>query len=137
MSPETPAAEVIAALALLPHPEGGWFRETFRDAASTQIFYLLEAGQMSAWHRLTNAVEVWHHYAGGPLQLRLAAPDGPAEELLLGPDIFSAQTPQIVVPRNWWQSARPLGAWTLVGCTVAPAFEFGAFELAPDGWEPG
>ena len=137
MSPETLAAEVIAALDLAPHPEGGWFRETFREEASTQIFYLLAAGQMSAWHRVINAVEVWHHYAGGPLQLRIAAPDGPAEDKILGPDIFVGQTPQLVVPRGWWQSARPLAAWTLVGCTVAPAFEFAAFEMAPAGWEPG
>ena len=144
MSPETPAVQVIEALGLEPHPEGGWFRETFRDeatgggrAASTAIFYLLEAGQVSAWHRVTDAVEVWHHYAGGPLQLRLAAPSGPPRPQVLGPDIFSGQTPQVVVPAGWWQSAKPLGAWTLVGCTVAPGFEFASFEMAPAGWEPG
>jgi hypothetical protein len=144
MSPEAPAARVIEALGLQPHPEGGWFRETFRDAAagggraaSTAIFYLLEAGQVSAWHRVTDAVEVWHHYAGGPLQLGLAAPDGPPHRAVLGPDIFAGQTPQVIVPMGWWQSAKPLGAWTLVGCTVAPGFEFAAFEMAPEGWEPG
>ena len=144
MSPETPARQVVEALGLKPHPEGGWFRETFRDqageggrAASTAIFYLLEAGQVSAWHRVSDAVEVWHHYAGGPLQLSLAPPDGPARDEVLGPDIFAGQTPQVVVPANWWQSARPLGAWTLVGCTVSPGFEFASFEIAPAGWEPG
>ena len=143
MSPERPAREVIQALGLQPHPEGGWFRETFRDAsgeggraASTAIFYLLEAGQVSAWHRVTNAVEVWHHYAGGPLQLSLAAPGDPASIQVLGPDIFAGQTPQVIVPKNWWQSARPLGAWTLVGCTVSPGFEFASFEMAPEGWTP-
>ncbi len=136
MSPETPARQVIDALDLQPHPEGGWFRETFRDEASTAIFYLLEAGQVSAWHRVTNAVEVWHHYAGGPLQLGVAAPGAPAREQVLGPDLFAGQRPQAVVPAGWWQSARPLGAWTLVGCTVAPAFEFAAFEMAPEGWAP-
>ena len=137
MCPETPAAQVIAALGLQPHPEGGWFRETFRDAASTAIFYLLEAGQVSAWHRVNNAAEAWHHYAGGPLELSLAPPDGPASRQVLGPDLLAGQAPQAVVPVGWWQSARPLGRWTLVGCTVAPAFEFAAFELAPQGWEPG
>ena len=144
MSGKTPARQVIEALGLQPHPEGGWFRETFRDvavdggrAASTAIFYLLEAGQTSAWHRVTDAVEVWHHYAGGPLQLSLAAPDGPPRGQVLGPDIFSGQTPQVVVPTGWWQSARPLGSWTLVGCTVAPGFEFASFEMAPAGWAPG
>jgi len=137
------ARQVIEALGLQPHPEGGWFRETFRDeagldgrAASTAIFYLLEAGQLSAWHRVADAVEVWHHYAGGPLLLRLAPPDGPPQEQVLGPDIFSGQSPQLIVPMNWWQSARPLGAWTLVGCTVAPGFQFASFEMAPQGWEP-
>lgn len=151
MSPETPARDVIAQLKLSPHPEGGWFRETFRDnsgsgpdggpnggrGASTAIFYLLERGQVSAWHRVKDASEVWHYYAGGPLELSLAPPDGPAEALLLGPDLMAGEIPQLVVPTGWWQAARPLGAWTLVGCTVAPGFDFAAFELAPEGWSPG
>jgi predicted cupin superfamily sugar epimerase len=137
MSPETPAREVIEALGLQPHPEGGWFRETFRDAASTAIFYLLERGQVSAWHRVRNASETWHHYAGGPLRLRIAEPGAAASEQVLGPDIFAGQSPQVVVPVDWWQSAEPLGDWTLVGCTVSPAFEFASFEMAPAGWEPG
>ncbi len=131
------ARQVIDRLGLLLHPEGGWYRETFRDEASTAIFYLLEAGQSSAWHRVNNAVEVWHHYAGGPLKLSLAEPGGPVKDLVLGADLAAGQTPQIVVPRGWWQAAWPLGDWTLVGCTVAPAFDFAAFELAAEGWEPG
>ena len=144
MSPATPARQVIEALGLQPHPEGGWFRETFRDtaaegerAASTAIFYLLERGQVSAWHRVKDASEVWHHYAGGPLKLSLAAPGEAARAQVLGPDVFAGQTPQVVVPADWWQSAQPLGDWTLVGCTVAPAFEFASFEMAPEGWTPG
>jgi predicted cupin superfamily sugar epimerase len=143
MTPETPAARIIETLGLQPHPEGGWYRETFRDvgrhgrAASTAIFYLLEQGQVSAWHRVRDAAEAWHFYAGGPLRLSLAAPDGPRRDQVLGPDLFAGHTPQLVVPAGWWQAAAPLGAWTLVGCTVAPGFEFAAFELAPDGWTPG
>ena len=143
MSPDVPAARIIATLQLQPHPEGGWYRETFRDdasggrAASTAIFYLLEKGQVSAWHRVKDAAEAWHHYAGGPLRLRLAAPGGPEEIRILGPDIFAGETPQLVVPADWWQAAEPLGAWTLVGCTVAPGFEFSGFELAAKDWSPG
>ena len=144
MSQADGAAGIIARLGLQPHPEGGWYRETFRDeapdggrAASTAIFYLLERGQVSAWHRVNDAVEVWHHYAGGPLTISLAPPDGPAREAVLGVDFDAGQSPQVVVPKGWWQAARPLGDWTLVGCTVAPGFEFAAFELAPVGWTPG
>jgi len=142
MTAELPAARIIESLGLQPHPEGGWYRETFRDetsggrAASTAIFYLLESGQVSAWHRVRDAAEVWHHYAGGPLKLSLAEPDGPARSQVLGPDVLSGQSPQIVVPAGWWQAAEPMGDWTLVGCTVAPAFEFAAFEMAPAGWSP-
>ncbi len=136
------AEQVIAALQLQPHPEGGWFRETFRDdaggrrGACTAIFYLLKAGERSAWHRVKDASEVWHFYAGGPLRLRIAPPDGPAGATVLGPDLAAGQSPQVVVPKGWWQAAEPLGDYALVGCTVAPAFEFAAFELAPDGWSP-
>ena len=137
MTPEVPAGRVIEALGLQPHPEGGWYRETFRDQASTAIFYLLERGQVSAWHRVRNAAEVWHFYAGGPLRLSLAPPGEPARDQVLGPDVLAGQTPQAVAPAGCWQAAEPLGAWTLVGCTVAPRFEFAAFELAPDGWAPG
>jgi len=144
MSPDTPAARIVEALKLQPHPEGGWYRETFRDdaapggrAASTAIFYLLERGQVSAWHRVKDAAEAWHHYAGGPLKLRLAAPGAREAVHVLGLDLFAGQTPQVIVPKGWWQAAEPLGDWTLVGCTVAPGFEFAAFEMAPEGWSPG
>jgi predicted cupin superfamily sugar epimerase len=144
MSPEVPASRIIEHLRLQPHPEGGWYRETFRDlvdgdgarAASTAVFYLLEQGQVSAWHRVRDAAEVWHHYAGGPLELALAPPERPTELHLLGPDLFAGQVPQIVVPMGWWQMARPIGDWALVGCTVAPGFEFASFEMAPAGWSP-
>lgn len=139
----TTAKEIVRLLDLAPHPEGGWFRETFRDAApaggrahSTAIYYLLEAGDVSRWHRVTDAVEVWHWYAGGPLALTLS-PDGhDAEAFRLGPELAAGQRPQVMVPANCWQTAESLGAWTLCGCTVAPGFEFAGFEMAPDGWFP-
>jgi len=137
------AEAAIRRLGLAPHPEGGWFRETFRDGgtggargASTAIYYLLQAGEVSRWHRV-DATEVWHWYAGAPLLLTLS-PDGRARrELVLGPDLAAGAEPQRVVPATVWQTARSLGAWTLAGCTVAPAFEFAGFEMAPPGWEPG
>ncbi len=130
------ADETIALLELAPHPEGGHFRETFRDSeASTAIYYLLKAGEVSHWHRV-NAAEAWHYYAGAPLSLTIS-PDGfEAEVQHLGPDIQAGQRPQIIVPADQWQTATSLGAWTLVGCTVAPAFTFARFELAPPGWRP-
>jgi predicted cupin superfamily sugar epimerase len=136
------AAEIVRLLELSPHPEGGFYRETFRDAraveggraASTAIYFLLGAGEVSAWHRV-DAAEIWHYYAGAPLALDIAA-DGAATRSLLGPDIAAEQRPQIVVPAGAWQSAASLGSWTLVGCTVAPGFEFTAFELAAPGWTP-
>ena len=135
------AADVVAALDLAPHPEGGHFRETFRDAAgggrgaSTAIYYLLAAGEVSHWHRL-DAAETWHWYAGAPLTLALS-PDGETvERLTLGNDLAAGARPQAVVPAGVWQSARSHGAWTLVGCCVAPAFEFAGFEMAPPGWHP-
>ena len=138
------ADEVIATLALQPHPEGGWFRETFRDvptsdgrAASTAIYYLLAQGQRSHWHRVRDAAEVWHFHAGAPLELNIAPlAAGGTERIVLGADIAAGQQPQAVVPAGGWQSARSLGAWTLVGCTVAPGFMFSSFEMAPEGWEP-
>lgn len=138
------AEDVIAALELLPHPEGGCYSETYRHAgapgergAGTAIYYLLRAGEKSAWHRVTDADEIWHWYAGAPLELSIAEDGGPARNGTLGPDITSGQRPQRIVPANVWQSARSLGDWTLVGCTVTPAFDFAAFEMAPAGWEPG
>ncbi len=136
------AAEIIRLLELEPHPEGGWYRETFRDepgpdgrARSTLIYYLLETGQRSHWHRV-DAVETWHFYSGAPLALQIAPPDGSAETFTLGTDLAAGERPQIVVPQGWWQAAESLGAYTLVGCTVAPGFEFSGFEMAPPGFSP-
>lgn len=140
------AEEVVQLLGLLPHPEGGAYRETFRApaaedggrGASTAIYYLLRSGETSAWHRV-DADEVWHHYAGAPLELALSAPSDSEERtaLRLGKDLGAGERPQAVVPAGVWQSARSLGEWTLMGCTVAPAFQFSGFEMAPAGWEPG
>ena len=137
------AADLVRLLDLVPHPEGGWYRETFRDPAtdgngrsrSTLIYFLLGTGDVSEWHRV-DAVEVWHWYAGAPLVLTLS-PDGhDAEAHHLGPSFPTGQRPQCVVPAGWWQTATSLGAWTLVGCTVAPGFDFKGFELAQPGWRP-
>jgi predicted cupin superfamily sugar epimerase len=137
------ADALIATLGLRPHPEGGWYRETFRDArlidgraASTAILFLLKAGEASWWHRV-DAVEIWHWHAGGPLILSIAEPVGSAVEHRLGGDVPAGQTPQVVVPAGAWQMARPLADYSLVGCTVAPGFEFRAFELAPKDFRPG
>ena len=136
------AAEIIARLDLKPHPEGGHFRETFRDsasrrdgrAASTAIYFLLARGERSHWHRI-DAAEVWHYHAGSPLALSIAH-DGPAEIVRLGADLAAGQRPQAVVPAHAWQAAESLGDWTLVGCTVAPGFDFSTFELAEPDWSP-
>lgn len=140
------AGEVARLLDLAPHPEGGFYRETFRDprgsggrAASTAIYYLLPAGQVSAWHRV-DAAEIWHWHAGAPLALSLYQ-EGRHSRLRLGADLAAGERPQGIVPAGVWQSAQSLGDWTLVGCTVAPGFEFAHFELAapgqvPDGGEP-
>ncbi|PYQ62269.1 MAG: cupin [Acidobacteria bacterium] len=144
MSPELTAEEVVELLGLQPHPEGGFYRETFRAPApdgvrapSTAIYYLLRAGDVSAWHRVVDADEVWHHYAGAPLELVLS-PDGRERtSVRLGPGLAAGERPQAVVPAGVWQAARPLGGWALVGCTVAPGFEFSSFEMAPAGWSPG
>lgn len=138
------AADVIRLLDLKPHPEGGHFRETFRDtrlvdadrAASTAIYFLLARGERSRWHRI-DAAEVCHWYAGAPLRLDIAAENGNRQCVTLGNDLAAGQRPQATVPANAWQSAESLGDWTLIGCTVAPGFEFSKFALAPDGWEPG
>ncbi|MGH7014726.1 MAG: cupin domain-containing protein [Stellaceae bacterium] len=130
------ADEIIRTLALAPHPEGGWFRETFRDAASTAIYYLLKQGEASHWHRIAQT-ETWHYYAGAPLELRLARDGSGVERQVLGADMTKGERPQLVVPARFWQAARSLGAWSLAGCTVAPPFDFTGFELAPKGWTPG
>ena len=137
------ATEVVRLLDLAPHPEGGFYRETFRDqavgaagrAASTAIYYLLAAGDVSEWHRV-DAAEAWHFYAGAPLVLTVSPNGHDAEARHLGPALAAGQRPQIVVPAGWWQTATSLGAWTLVGCTVAPGFNFSGFERAPPNWRP-
>jgi predicted cupin superfamily sugar epimerase len=130
------AEDVIRRLGLAPHPEGGYFRESFRDkaaagerAASTAIYYLLPQGEISRWHRV-DAAEIWHFYAGAPLELSLSEDGSEATRQRLGQDLAAGESPQLVAPPFWWQSAKSLGAWTLVGCTVAPGFEFPRFELA-------
>jgi predicted cupin superfamily sugar epimerase len=135
------ADDVIRLLDLKPHPEGGYFRETFRDSEthngrshSTAIYYLLKAGDVARWHRV-DATEVWHWYSGDPLELRLHDESG-SRSIVLGQGLAEGQVPQAVVPKHCWQSARSLGAYTLIGCTVAPGFEYSGFELAQAGWEP-
>ena len=136
------ASDIIARLALKPHPEGGHYRETFRDhrcdaggrALSTAIYFLLARGERSQWHRI-DAVEIWHYYAGSALSLQIADHSG-QRSIRLGPDLAAGDVPQAIVPAQAWQAAESNGDWTLVGCTVAPAFEFSKFELAPKGWEP-
>lgn len=136
------AADIIARLGLKPHPEGGHYRETFRDAnldasgrsRSTAIYFLLARGERSHWHRI-DAVEIWHYYAGAPLTLRIAG-DGGERSVRLGADLAAGEQPQAIVPPHAWQAAEATGDWTLVGCTVAPGFDFAKFELAPKGWEP-
>lgn len=137
------ASEIIELLQLEPHPEGGFYRQTHKGpedaagrAASTAIYYLLGAGDCSAWHRVVDAEEIWHFYAGGPLALTMSQNGHDAESFRLGPELSAGQRPQIVVPANCWQSAESLGAWTLVGCTVVPGFQFSSFEMAPPDWRP-
>ena len=136
------ADEIITLLRLEPHPEGGYFRETFRDeamvdgrACSTAIYFLLKEGQASRWHRV-DAAEVWHWYAGAPLELGMARQGNPEMIVRLGSALLEGERPQAVVPAGCWQRARSLGAWTLVGCTVAPGFTFSGFELAAPGFDP-
>lgn len=135
------ADDIIARLQLEPHPEGGHFREVYRDpgdggrGAVTTIYYLLKAGERSAWHRV-DATEIWHHYAGAPLELSISE-DGVAVKTHRLGDVGAGEAPQVVVPPSAWQSAVSTGEWTLVGCTVSPAFEFSGFEMAPPDWSPG
>jgi predicted cupin superfamily sugar epimerase len=136
------AADIISLLELQPHPEGGHYRETFRDtrivdggrAASTAIYFLLARGERSHWHRV-DATEIWHWHAGAPLRLEISD-GGKRTTVRLGPDLAAGERPQGVVPPGAWQAAESLGDWTLVGCAVAPGFEFSGFELAPKGWTP-
>ena len=137
------AAEIIALLELEPHPEGGHYRETFRDRSvdsngrsrSTSIYFLLARGERSHWHRI-DAVEVWHYYAGSALTLQIALDGGSLQVVRLGADLARGEQPQAIVPAHAWQAAETTGEWTLAGCTVAPAFEFAKFELAAKDWEP-
>jgi uncharacterized protein len=148
------APDVIRLLDLKPHPEGGHFRETFRDApppyppplagegrvgvgraASTAIYFLLARSERSHWHRI-DAVEVWHWYAGAPLALEISSAPGNVERVTLGGDLAAGERPQAIVPAHAWQAAATLGDWTLCGCTVAPGFDFSGFELAPKDWLP-
>lgn len=136
------ADEIIATLNLAPHPEGGFYRQTWvANAAArpsgTCIYFLLKAGAASHWHRV-DAVEIWHFYAGAPLVLSMAQTDaGPKTDIMLGADLAAGQRPQGIVPKDWWQAARTTGEWTLVGCTVSPGFDFSGFELAPAGFDIG
>jgi predicted cupin superfamily sugar epimerase len=137
------SSDIIRILDLKPHPEGGHYRETLRDSmsygdrsVSTAIYFLLAAGEISHWHRI-DTVEVWHWYAGAPLALSVSGEGEEIVNLRLGADLISGERPQAFVPGGAWQSARTLGLWTLVGCTVAPGFLFDRFELAPPGWAPG
>ncbi len=131
------ADQIIAKLGLQPHPEGGWYRETWKGpevggrATGTAILFLLQAGERSHWHRV-DADEIWLWHAGSPLVLSLGMKA--AEEVRLGPDVLGGEVVQAVVPAGWWQAARPLGDWALVSCTVSPGFQFEGFELAPTGW---
>lgn len=135
--------EIIAKLRMQSHPEGGHYVETWRATPAgggrgvgTAIYYLLQAGERSHWHRI-DAVEIWHWYAGAPLELSLS-PDGERVAMSkLGNDVLDGARPQIVIPAGIWQSAVSAGAWTLVGCTVSPAFSFAGFEMAPRDWQPG
>ncbi|NVJ92154.1 MAG: cupin domain-containing protein [Methylocystaceae bacterium] len=136
------AEEIITKLALQPHPEGGFYKETFRDDAGdgargscTAIYYLLKAGEKSHWHRV-DGVEIWHWYAGAALELYMSADEKNVETICLGPNVFEGQQPQAVVPKDVWQAACSTGDWTLVGCTVSPAFQFEGFEMAAPDWQP-
>lgn len=134
------ADAIIAHLNLTPHPEGGWYRQTWvaespGRPAGTCIYFLLKAGEASHWHRV-DATEIWHFYAGAPLILRVApTTDGPAIAHRLGPDLTAGEIPQIIVPAHHWQAANATGDWTLVGCTVSPGFRFEGFDLAPAGFD--
>lgn len=142
-APPPTAEDLIGLLGLEPHPEGGHYRETFRDArlvagdraAATAIYFLLRAGEVSRWHRV-DAAEIWHWYTGAPLGLAVAGADGSVHTHRLGGDLMAGERPQAVVPAGCWQQAWSLGAYTLTGCTVAPGFSFAGFEMAPAGWSP-
>lgn len=134
------ADEIISFLDLAPHPEGGHWRQTWNAAGDGRatgscIYFLLKAGERSHWHRL-DADEIWHFYAGAPLIQAISKTiAGPKHEKTLGPDLLSGQSPQLMVPKDHWQTSRSTGEFTLVGCTVSPGFEFSGFELAEPGFD--
>ena len=141
--PRVNADDCIRLLELVPHPEGGWYRETWRApadegarAAGTAIYFLLRADRGSHWHRV-DAAEIWHHYAGAALELSTSADGAHTETAILGTDVARGERPQIVIDAHVWQTARTLGEFTLVGCTVSPGFEFSGFMMAEPGWRPG
>lgn len=138
----TPRA-IVEGLGMAPHPEGGWYVETWRDVvpptgrgACTAIYFLLEAGQVSHWHKV-DATELWLWHAGAPLTLEISRDGRAIEAVRLGADLLAGERPQAVVPAHAWQAAASAGAWTLVSCVVAPAFDFAGFELAAPSWRPG
>lgn len=139
-APMDTADQIIRALDLRPHPEGGWYRQTWvaqgdGRPAGTAIHFLLRRGERSHWHRV-DADEIWHFYAGAPLVLTVAeSAHGPAVAHRLGPDVLGGEAPQVVVQRDHWQAAVSTGDWTLVGCTVSPGFSFAGFHLAPPGFD--
>ena len=136
------ADDIIEKLGLVPHPEGGHYRETWRASApegerpsGTAIYYLLREGEVSHWHRV-DAVEIWHWHAGSALELSLSGDGVDVERHMLGNDLAAGERPQLIVPADCWQSARSMGEWSLVGCTVSPGFVFEGFEMAPSDWQP-
>lgn len=137
------AEALIASLGLAPHPEGGWYRETWRAdapegarASATAILFLLEAGQRSHWH-MVDAAELWFWHSGASLALLRADGDaGAVETIVLGPDVAAGHSPQGLIPTGWWQAAEAQDGWTLVSCVVSPGFEFSGFTLAAPGWSP-
>ncbi len=136
------ADAIIHSLGLAPHPEGGFYREVYREAGSdggrgdvTTIYFLLKANEISRWHRI-DATEIWHYYGGASLTLRIAERQGARQTLLVGMNLSAGERPVAIVPKDAWQSAKSNGEWTLLGCSVAPAFEFAGFEMAADGWTP-
>lgn len=134
------ADDIVARLGLSPHPEGGHYRETWVAEGQgrpegTCIYFLLKGSEDNHWHKI-DATEIWHFYAGSPLVLSISETDeGPAQDLVLGPDLTAAERPQLIVPPGYWQKAHSTGAYTLVGCTVSPGFQFEHFELAPPGFD--
>lgn len=140
------AVEIIDRLGLAPHPEGGWYAERWRGeatadsgrSAGTAIYYLLEKGQRSHWHKVVDATELWLWHAGSPLSLGHAPGDaGPIAHVTLGPDVLAGQQPHYLIPADHWQSAEAGDGWVLVSCVVVPGFDFSGFVLAPPGWSPG